>query len=53
MRQCTWDVVTVGVRGTVPLANKAELGCLGITTKKEQLVTQRAVAREAIRLSTL
>eukprot|EP00976_Prorocentrum_cordatum_P054209 1093564-Prorocentrum_minimum.AAC.1 len=31
-------VVTVGVRGTVPLANRAdELSCLGITTRKEQL----------------
>ena len=54
LREARWNVVdtvhvvTVGVRGTVPLANKAELGCLGITTKKEQLVTQRAMAREAI-----
>ena len=45
----TVHVVTVGVRGTVPLANRAELACLGITAKKEQLVAQRAMAREAIR----
>ena len=45
----TVHVVTVGVRGTVPLANRAELSCLGITTRKEQLPVQRAMAREAIK----
>eukprot|EP00976_Prorocentrum_cordatum_P088074 1187164-Prorocentrum_minimum.AAC.2 len=56
LRKAGWNVVetvhvvTVGVRGTVPLANRAELGCcLGITTKKEQLPVQRAMAREAVR----
>ena len=45
----TVHVVTVGVRGTFPVANMAELGCLGITTKREKLPTQRAMAREAIK----
>eukprot|EP00959_Pyramimonas_sp_CCMP1952_P036495 763899-Pyramimonas_sp.AAC.2 len=55
LREAGWNVVdtvhvvTVGVRGTVPLANRAELGCLGITTRKEQLPVQRAMAREAIK----
>eukprot|EP00959_Pyramimonas_sp_CCMP1952_P324191 6785074-Pyramimonas_sp.AAC.3 len=60
LREAGWNVVetvhviTVGVRGrTVPLANRAELGCLvvvGITTKKEQLPAQRAMAsRKAIK----
>ena len=39
----------MGVRGTVPLANREELSCLGITTRKEQLPVQRAMAREAIK----
>eukprot|EP00959_Pyramimonas_sp_CCMP1952_P139841 2926348-Pyramimonas_sp.AAC.1 len=34
-RNSTCDHTAVGVRGTVrPLANRAELGCLGTTTKK-------------------
>ena len=45
----TIHVITVGVRWTVPLANWAELSCLGITTKREQLPAQRAMAREAIK----
>ena len=55
LREAGWNVVgtvhvvTVGVRGTVPLANRAELSCLGITTRKEQLPVQRAMAREAIK----
>eukprot|EP00959_Pyramimonas_sp_CCMP1952_P058978 1231864-Pyramimonas_sp.AAC.1 len=42
-------VVTAGVRGTVPNSNKAALGCLEITTKREQHPVQRAIAREAMR----
>eukprot|EP00959_Pyramimonas_sp_CCMP1952_P065010 1357186-Pyramimonas_sp.AAC.1 len=42
-------VVTVGVREAMSLSNRAALGCLGVTTKKEQLPIQRAMAREAIR----
>ena len=45
----TVHVVTVGVRGTVPLTNRTELSCLGITTRREQLPVQRALAREAIK----
>ena len=55
LREAGWNVVgtvhvvTVGVRGTVPLANRTELSCLCITTRKEQLPVQRAMAREAIK----
>eukprot|EP00959_Pyramimonas_sp_CCMP1952_P466549 9490133-Pyramimonas_sp.AAC.1 len=55
LREAGWNVVDtvhvviVGVRGTIPLANTAELSCLGITTRKEQLPVQRAMARKAIK----